>query len=61
MSEVVEFRGYIEHIKTREIYPYYKETEAGFLWIVPFRAAGFGIAGPPAYLLKKPYWRKRDE
>ncbi len=37
----------------------YDETENGFLHLVPLYPS-IGITGPPAYILKKPFWRRMN-
>jgi len=34
------------------------ESEEGYLYIIPLRAAGVGIAGPPGWRLRKPSWER---
>lgn len=56
MKKKIEFMGYVKHLESGRILPYYQDTEKGFLWIQPFREAGLGIDTAPVYFLKKPYW-----
>ena len=48
----------VEHEKSGDLKWVEKENERGFLWVVPFRGAGIGINGAPAYTLKKPHWKR---